>query len=270
MAILTADNLFRSLLPAQQVYKDAVTGEAAGVLHSSLYLTGAPGAGVAPSPGLAGAALTTYAGQIPFPAAVSAKNVYLARVILGQAGSVGAVSIYDRLWHNSGFTITLTTGQAVNSTAFPARDLDGTINGRGVMVAIEVSTVTGNGAPVTNTTLTYTNSLGASGKTGTIASFPATAVAGTFVPFSLAAGDVGVQSIQTLTLGTSYVSGTIHLVAYREIVTVPLPTANVPAILDALQLGLPRMYDNSVPWLVYLPTATAIGLVSGALTYAQG
>lgn len=270
MAILSADNLFRSLLPTQQVYKDAVTGEAAGVLHSSLYLTGSPGAGAAPSPGMAGAALTSYAGQIPFPAAVASKNVYLARLILSQGGSVGAISIYDRLWHQSGIVVTTTTGQTINSVAFPARDLDGSVNGRGVQVGIEVSTVTGNGGAISNTTLTYTNSLGSSGKTATIASFPATGVAGSLVPFSLAAGDVGVQSIQTVTLGTSYVSGTIHLVAFREIATIPLPTANVAGVFDALQLGLPRMFDNSVPWMVYLPTGTAIGTVAGSLVYAQG
>jgi hypothetical protein len=75
--------------------------------------------------------------------------------------------------------------------------------------------------------MTYTNSLGSSGKTATMASYPATAQAGTVVPFPLSAGDVGVQSIQTLPLGTSYVSGTIHLVAYRHVATVPVPTANV-------------------------------------------
>lgn len=270
MAILNGDNLFRGLLPGQQVYKDAVTGEAAGVLHSSLYLTGSPGAGVAPAPGLAGAALTSYAGQIPFPSAVASKNIYLARLVLAHGGNIGAISIYDRLWHNSGLVVTTTTGQTVNSVAFPARDLDGTVNGRGCIVGIECSTATTNGAPVTNTTLTYTNSLGVGSKTATMAAWPATAVAGTFVPFSLAAGDVGVQSIQTATLGTSYGAGAIHLVVAREIATIPLPTANVAGVSDALQLGLPRCFDNSVPWMVYLPTATAIGLVSGSLTLAQG
>lgn len=270
MSILSADNLFRSLLPSTQVYKDSSTAEAAGVLHSSFYLAGTPGAAAAPSPGLAGAALTSYTGQIPFPATVASKNIHLARAVLSHSGNIGAITLYDRLWHNSGFTITTTTGQTVNSAAFPARDLDGTINGRGVMVGIEVSGATGNGGAVTNTTLTYTNSLGTGSKTATMASFPATAVAGTFVPFALAAGDVGVQSIQTLTLGTSYVSGTIHLVAYREICTIPVPTANIAVMLDALQLGLPRCFDASVPWMVYLPTSTAPGLVSGSLTFAQG
>ncbi|MGE5827550.1 MAG: Hint domain-containing protein [Micromonosporaceae bacterium] len=631
VAILSADNLFRSLLPGQQVYKDAVTGEAAGVLHSSFYVSGSPGAATAPSPGLAGAALTAYSGQIPFPAAVAAKNVYLARLVLAHAGNIGAITIYDRLWHNSGLVVTTTTGQTINSVAFPARDLDGTVNGRGCLVGIECSTATTNGAPVTNTTLTYcvdpdtecltrrrgwarydevapddeilafdpatrttrwerpseifvnptyvgdmvllssrqlcalvtpdhrwpvertrnradievrrtyelpryewglicgadheapasptysdafvrlvawyvtegslayhgtaislcqsqtanpvhvedirrdlkeigagswagrgcategctdpvaardmcrrhyhrwwshttrhtgllgwtpgrrrrrglwvreylrrsdivtwlltgdgvdaitacapgkskvpttqfltsltreqlrmfvdtcvagdgtpekgqfyqhhegrmsafmvaatlagygptidasgttctlgrpgrtiglqqvrrqtmhyqgvvwcpvtesghwvarrrgkvfitgnTNSLGSGSKTATMAAWPATAVAGTFVPFSLAAGDVGVQSIQTATLGTSYGAGAIHLVVAREIATIPLPTANVAGVFDALQLGLPRCFDNSVPWMVYLPTATAIGLVSGTLTFAQG
>jgi hypothetical protein len=50
-----------------------------------------------------------------------------------------------------------------------------------------------------------------------MASFPATAVAGTLVPFQLATGDRGVQSVQSVTLGTSYVAGAISLVLFRII-----------------------------------------------------
>jgi len=272
MAILSADNLFRSLLPPQPFFKDTATAEAAGWLHSSFYIAGFPGAAVAPSPGLAGAALTSYAGQIPFPAPASGKNVYLAATDMADtgAGNIGAVYIFDRLWHNSGIVVTTTTGQTINSVAFPARDLDGTINGRGIQVAIEVSTATGNGGNINTTTMSYTNSLGVAGRTATLPVFPATAALGTIVPFVLQAGDVGVQSIQSITLGTSYVSGAIHLVAYRHIAVTQSSSANTAAVRDALQLGLPLLWDNSVPWAVYLASGTALGQCIGSLTFAQG
>lgn len=270
MAITTLDGIIAGMKTPEDVYKAAVTAEAAGVAHSTLYQAGRPGAGTAPSPGLTGAALTTYAGQIPFPAAVGGQNIYLAKLEGAQAGNVGGISIFDRLWHNSGFTITTTTAQTVNSVAWPARDQDGSTNGNGVMVAIEVSTATGNGTAVTNTTMSYTNEAGTSGRTATIASFPANAAVGSFVPFLLAAGDKGVRSIQSLTLGTTYTSGTIHLVAYRPIACLPTPLANVSNSLDAIGLGFPRMYDNSVPFMVYNVLATAVGIVDAQVIYSQG
>lgn len=264
------DGLIASMLPSEDFYKAAVTAEAAGVAHSSFYLAGRPGAATAPSPGLAGAALTSYAGQIPFPAAVGGENVYLARFEGAQAANVGGLMLADRLWHNSGFTVTTTTAQTVNSAAWPARDIDGSTNGKGVMVAVEVSTATTNGSAITNMTMSYTNEAGTSGRTATIASFPATAVAGTFVPFLLAAGDGGVRSIQSLTLGTSLLTGTVHLVAYRQIATLPTPLANASNSQDGISLGLPRMYDNSVPFIVYNVMGTAVGIVDAQITYAQG
>jgi hypothetical protein len=268
VAITGVDSLIAGLLAPREVSKAAFTGEAAGERHSSFYLAGLPGAAAAPSPGVNGAALTTYAGQIDFPAAVSGANVYLAGLDVVQGANVGSVALLDRLWHNSGLTVTTTTSQSITSPAWPARDIAGSTNGAGIGVAIEVSTATTNGSAITNTTLSYTNSDGTAGKTGTITSFPATAVAGTFVPFALAAGDKGVRSVQSVTLGTSYGGGAIHLVAYRPIAVVGTPVAGVSVPLAP---GRPvRMYDTSVPWLVYVLAGTAGGVVSALVQYTQG
>ena len=209
-----------------------------------------------------------HAGQIPFTNPVSGYS-YLQR-LFAAATQPGTLYLLDRLWHNSGITITTTTGQTINSAAFPARDADGAVDGRNVLVGIEVSAATGNGSPVTNTTITYTNNLAAGSKTGTISSFPATAALGTFVPFELAAGDVGIKSVETLTLGTSYVSGTIHLVAYRKLASIALPTANVGGLLDMIGAGFPRLFDNTVPFLLWLPTATTAATVHAEMVVTQG
>lgn len=270
MTILSADNLFRSVLPSQPLYKAAVTAQAAGVLHSTFYQAGLPGAAAAPSPGLAGAALTTYGGQVPFPTLAASKEVRMAAAEFACAANAGYVIPCDRLWHNSGFTITQTTAHTVNSVALPARDLDGAVSGRGVELALEVTTVLGTGAPVTTVTASYTNSLGVAGKTATIASVPTAAVAGTFLPFALAAGDVGVQSVQSITFGTSLVSGAVSAVMYRRFPGVALPSANVPSPRGPLDLGPAKWFDNSVPFIVLLPTGTAVGQLVGSVTWAQG
>lgn len=256
------------MLPAEPIVKAAFTGEAAGHLHSTFYLAGRPGAAVAPTPGLTGAALTSYAGQLPFPAAVGGKNVHVAR-LAGTTAAAGGWILCDRLWHNSGFTQATTTAETVNSVAFPARDVNGSTNGVGVLVGLEVSTATTNAGAITNTTMSYTNDAGTAGRTATIPSFPATGVAGTFVPFQLAAGDTGVRSIQSLTKGTSYAGGTMHLVAYRPIMMLPFTVTNIGAAVDGVSAGLPRMYDSSVPFLQIVLPATAIGTSIGSITYTQ-
>lgn len=270
MAITTTDELLQSLTPPEHLHKESFTGEAAGQLHSSFYLAGRPGAAAVPSPGINGAALTSYAGQIPFPAPAASKNVYLAGIDGATSSGIGALILADRLWHNSGIVVTTTGAQAIATPTWPARDANGATLGVGVLVAIEVSTVTGNGADVTNTTMSYTNSDGTAGRTATITAFPTTAVAGTFVPFLLAAGDVGVRSIQSITLGTSYVSGAIHLVAYRDILTVPIVTSNIATRFGPVESGMPRFYDQSVPWIVYSLITTTGGRFNGRINWAQG
>lgn len=268
MAIGNIDDLVAGMLQPVDVAKTTATGEASGELFSPFYTAGRPGAAVAPSPGVNGAALTTYTGQIDFPAAVSGSNIYLAGMDAEQGGSVGSVWLCDRLWHNSGLTVTTTTAQAFTTPTWPSRDYTGSTAGLGVMVGIEVSTATTNAGAITNTTMSYTDEAGNTGNTGTITSFPATAVAGTFVPFNLAAGDKGVRAIASVTLGTSYGAGAIHIVAYRIIARLGLPVANTNASLAPTKVI--RMYDNSVPFLLYRLTGTSIGAVSATINYAQG
>lgn len=268
MAITSLDGVLAGMRPPEDFLKVGATMEAAGVFHSFFYTSGRPGAAATPSPGASGAALITYAGQIPFTDPVSG-NTYLAR-LQATASVAGQLLLLDRLWHNSGITVTTTTAQTINSATWPARDKNGATSGENVLVSIEVSSATTNGSAITNTTMSYTNQDGTSGKTATISSFPATAAAGTFVPFQLAAGDTGIQSVQSITLGTSYVGGTIHLVAYRTLARLECILANTGASIDAITGGFVRLYDDTVPFLVWLPTATTALTLNGQLIVTQG
>lgn len=268
MAITTIDGALAGMRPPADFLKVGATMEAAGVYYSPFYVTGRPGAATAPSPGLNGAALTTYAGQIPFTNPASG-NSYLSR-LEASASVAGELILCDRLWHNSGYTVTTTTAQNTTHPGIPARDANGATNGDGVMLGIEVSTATTNGSAITNMTASYTDQDGNAGATATVPSFAATATLGSFFPFALAAGDTGVRSVQSLTLGTSLVTGTVHLVQYRILARLPLPVANVGAALDAITSGFVRLYDNTVPFLLWLPTATTAVNIAGALIVSQG
>lgn len=269
MAITTLDGVIAGNQPPIYCMKNGATMEAAGVTYTHFYAGGVPGAASAPSPGLAGEALTSFTGQLDWNNPSGGSNSYLSR-LTASASATGQLALIDRLWHNSGLAVTTTTAQTVNSVAFPARDRNGNTDGVGVMVAIEVRTATTNASAVTNTTMSYTNSAGVSGRTATIPSVPATAAVGTFVQFALQSGDQGVRSIQSVTLGTSYGGGAIHLVAYRQFVSLSITTANIGAEINPVTGGFPRLYDNTVPQTLWNPTATAAVNINFLMTVAQG
>jgi hypothetical protein len=266
MAITTLDGAIAGMQYPSDFVKVVTGTMVAGRPISLFYLAGIPGAATAPTPGLAGAALTTYAGQIPFTNPVSG-NTYLAR-IQAQATIAGTLLLCDRLWHNSGIVITTTGAQTINSVEFPARDVDGSINGKGIYVGIEVTATTGAGVPTPS--FSYTNSGDTSGRTGTnIVACVASSIIGTFHPLGLQAGDVGVKSIQTFTLGVSWTSGTISLVAYRILARLEL-LAQIGNAIDALTGGFVRLYNNTVPFLIFIPNTTTTSNISGHVIWTQG
>ena len=267
MAITTVDGALAGMKPPEYFAKAASGTLVAGRPMNLNYLAGVPGAMVANIAGLSGVALTSYAGQISIPAASG--NTHLARFSGVSSAQGGVLLLCDRLWHNSGLVVTTTTAQTVNSAAWPARDSNGTTNGDDVIIGLEVMTATGAGAATPS--IVYTNSANAGTKTGTMqVTYAASSIAGTFYPFTLAAGDVGVRSIQSCTLGVSMTSGSIALVAYRVLASLELSAAGIPNAVDALTSGMPRLYDTSVPFLLYIPQTTTTTLTTGTVVYTQG
>lgn len=267
MAITTVDGAIAGMKP-MEFYAKAVSGTlVAGRMFSPFYLAGIPSAAVANTAGVAGAALTAYAGQIPIPAASG--NTHLARFSLTSSAQAGNALIADRLWHNSGISVTTTTAQTINSVAWPARDKNGSTNGEGVYIGLEVSTLTGAGASVIS--ISYTNSSGVAGRTGTaVPLYVAASIAGSFYMFALQAGDTGVRSVQTYTSTVSMTSGVVHLVAYRVMAQVELPAAGVGGVIDPVTGGLGREYDGTVPFMLYMPQTTTTTQLTGSVIHTQG
>jgi hypothetical protein len=140
--------------------------------------------------------------------------------------------------------------------------------GKGVLIGLEVSAGCGAAAPAP--TISYRNSQDTATNTGSLifptANSPST---GSFFMFNLAAGDQGVKSVASLTLGTSWVSGTINLVAYRVLAALEIQSS-IPTAIDCLSGGFCRMYNGTVPFLVYVPSNTTASYISGSLVYTQG
>lgn len=266
--IITLDGALAGMQYPREFVKAPTGTLVVGRPHSLFYLAGVPGAAVAPTPGIGGAVLTSYPGQIPFTNPETGLNTHLARLqaIATQAGSL---LLCDRLWHNSGISITSTAEQTFTGAAqIPARDALGTDEGEQVLAAVEVSGATGSGTPTL--TLKYTNQGGVADKTATnVVATAASSAVGAFYPIGLAAGDRGIQKAQSLQLSATWTTGTIHVVLYRVIARLEL-LLQIPNAIDALTSGFPRLYDNSVPFLVFIPNITATTNVSGHMITTQG
>ena len=242
------------------IFKVGTAPEAAGQYYCFAKDTGAPGAWLPVTPGINGRNTdgTTVADAGCISAGTPVSGVNYIRDIVMTASQAGTFVLADVLWVNTGLVVTTTTAQAITQPTLPLRDNLGTSNGFGIGAGILVTTATTNAAAIANITLSYTNSAGVSGRTATISSYPATAVIGTFVPFQLAQGDIGVRSIQSITLGTTLTAGAISLIAFNFLATVPVTVANIGSI--AFQRKLDLKLNNGhclLPfWLASNTTAT--------------
>ena len=137
------------------------------------------------------------------------------------------------------------------------------------MIALLFTAASTLAAVGSNLTVSYTNSGGTAGRTATLSAIvgsqvPATPVIGTIVWFNLQAGDKGVQSIQSITLGTSMLTGSISLMITRDILTVgtTIPNVSVPKVLGSPGI---RIYNGSCILHNILTSATTATFVSGSL-----
>lgn len=268
MAITTIDQLIAGM-QATRFFQKVATPSAVAFRPQSLWgLAGIPGAGAFDTT-LNGVALSNpVSGQLPFTDGGGGINTYMARLVGSPGVQAGSLLLCDRLWHNGGYTITSTSAQNSTTPTWPARDEDGSTNGKGIFLGLEISANAGAAAPTI--TVTYTNSAGTGSRTGAFAVPTANSpLAGSFFPIALQAGDVGVRSLQSIQLSTSWISGTMNMVAYRVICQLDTFANGLAGSLDAITGGMPRMFNGSVPFLQIINGGGAAS-VSGCLTMAQG
>lgn len=152
------------------------------------------------TPTASGAALDrTALGALAIPGSAAGKANYITGVNVAQstATTTTFTLFYDRLVETGALDATLTTAQTVNSVALPSR----ATGGANVEMWIEIySTIGASFATVA--TISYTNQAGTSGQIATCA-IPAQARFATSWPVTLAIGDTGVRSVQSVTLSAS-------------------------------------------------------------------
>jgi hypothetical protein len=237
---------------------------------------GFPGAWSPGSPGVNGRNTdgTTAAdnGCIPIRNPSVGAN-YLTELFM--ASSVNHYNLFfDCLWVNTGIVVTTTTAQTITMAgALPPRDINGTTNGEGCMIGMLTTTANTNAAAIANATVSYTNSDGVAGRTAFLTAIAGSQITispviGTMTWFSLQAGDKGVRSIQSITLGTSLVAGAVSLMICRDVASIGTTVVNIPAN-RAIQAPGVRLYNGTCLLHCVLASATTATFFNGELTIQE-
>lgn len=270
MSITSQAGAIAGLMPPVPFVKAGTGTQVIGAPQSFYLSAGNPAAGTA-NTGLTGA---NYSSSSAVPAGIlyhqdpPSGDAYIAR-LLASCAQQATLLLLDRLW-DCGPATASTSAQTITQPTLPARDANGATVGLGVMLGIEVITAVSSTAAVIS--VSYTNSVGVSGRTGTFIDLPtaATTAIGRFYRIGLMAGDYGVQSVQSVTFSTDWTSGTIALVAYRLLAELEMPVPAVANQLDAVSAALPRIYNGTCPFLVAIPSGTGTISVSGVYQETQG
>ena len=276
MAITTMDGLIAGLRPTSIYTKASISGisqSTATKMTGHWYANGTPAGSTATAIGVDGEAVTPALGSVLSRIGRTnpvSGNSYLANLSVKKGSatlpSASTIILVDRLWQNSGLSTTLTTAQAINPATLPARDRNASTNGNGVLAAIEWSAVGGAGTPTVS--LTYTGSDGTTGRTATFTAVT-TPPAGTVEFFTLDVGDVGIRAPTSFIQSATRTSGTMHLVLFRILAVIPADSLTQSSLMDAIQLAMPRIYDDSVLQLLTLSN-TISGGISAQITETQG
>jgi hypothetical protein len=255
--------------------KTGTAPDATGYWYCTSKDAGFPGAWAPGTPGINGRVTdgTTSAdfGCIPIKSAAVGAN-YLTEVTMGASVNHSHL-FFDVLWVNSGIVVTTTTAQAIVSPTLPARDVNGTTNGEGCMIGMLTTTANTNAAVITNTTVSYTNSDGTAGRTATLSAIvgsqiPATPVIGTLIWFNLQAGDKGVRSIQSITLGTSLGAGAVSLFIARDLANIGTSLVNVQFTRKLSDPGV-RLYNGTCMLHCILASAATATFFNGEVVVQE-
>lgn len=264
------DKLLAALLTANgkmDVRKQSATSEGGGTWHSLWKQGDWPAAGANPPNTTAGSGYQmtdATTGGWPFTNAGAGFTKRLLQAV-ASGGTAGTLILYDRLWACSGFVTNTTSAQNITTPgSIPARDQNGAALGDGVEPWFEVYTAPG--ATGATWTLALVNQAGSN--VNATYTHPANAESvGQMMPLVLPAGTTGVRGLQaTGALTCSVSSGTagdIGVTLMRRLAEVPLTVSNATAVLDAISLGMPRIWDDSCLAMMVRCTATNTGLIQG-------
>lgn len=266
MAITTQDGLVSAIAAGKTVqFQKGSSVTATGFWYSLFRVAGMPGAATAPATAAGQTLSRTSVGAMPIPAP-SAQS-YISSYE-GASSVAGGYLLADRLVETGALSGTVITAQTVGSVALPARATGAT----DVELWLEVYTALGTTASA-SVTASYTNSGGTAGRTATlVGGIPASGgPVNRSYQLALQAGDTGVQSVQSVTVGTSTgTAGAFGVVLRRSLLIGVSPSANIGWTLGYAETDLQILADDACVEILYLATGTGSGTLMGNFGVAQG
>jgi hypothetical protein len=264
MAITTLDGIIAAAKQKIPLVKTSARTTVAATWFSLFDLAGQPGAGT-----LAGS--STAAGVVPdatvagFPtinAFGGGATGYLAKVDFGSSVA-GRMALYDCLFKAGAYAFNAATALAAQPS-YSARVPGGT-DYTGTEIWIEfVTAFTGT----LSVAVTYTNQSGTTAHTtGTVVTVAGTV--GRLFQLPLAAGDTGVQKIESVT-GTVATAGTFNVLVLRPLWTGRCRIANDGDVHDALRTGMVQVFATSAIYLMVATDSTSSGVPELQVTLANG
>jgi hypothetical protein len=185
-------------------------------------------------------------------------------------------TLCDLLWYNSGMSSTTGYVWTINSAQFASRDLNGRSSGDGVRIGLANSSTSTAPTLTTGITITYTNSSGISNRTGTLPHIQTSYPFGSsnLVTFYLQPGDVGVSSVQTLSVPNGLGAGgvaTCSLIAYLPLCDLQpySDSTDPPTSISMSTNGLIRLYDGASLFFKS-DGMTATNTISGLIKFCEG
>jgi hypothetical protein len=255
MAITSLDDYINSAKQDIPWIKTTSRTSVAAIPFSVFDVAGSPGAGT-----LAGA--NTANGVVPTSATAGYPTVnafgggasgYLSRVEYGNTVAC-RIFLYDRLFLAGAYAFnaaTSLTSQPSYSTRVPS----GTDFTNTELWTECVTAFTGN----QSIAVTYTNQAGTAAQTtGTIATGIAPTV-GRCLRLSLAAGDTGIQKVESVTATVATV-GTFNVMVLRQLWSGRCRLANDGDVHDLLRTGLIQVFANSSFYVLVQADSTATGV----------
>lgn len=225
---------------------------------------GMPGAAAVPATVAGNTLSRTSLGAMPIPA--PSGTTYISS-FEGVSTSSATFMLADRLVETAGLSSIVTTAQTVNTVALPAR----ATGAADVELWLEIYTALGATVSAT-VTASYTNQAGVAGRTATlVGGFPASPAVNRTFQMALQAGDTGVQSVQSVTTGTSSgTAGNFGVVLRRSLIFGTVPVGNVGFTLGYAETDLQILADDSCVEVLVIPTTGLSGNLQANFGIAQG
>jgi hypothetical protein len=273
MAIISLDNYLAAQKQDVVMVKTQTATAVAAQPHTLWDRNGNPGAGSL-------AVGNTANGLVPTDATTGAPLItnfaggargYISNVEFGSTVA-GRIMLYDRLFHVGSIALnSLATTTLSSQPSFGSRV---SLNGGaasyvGLRIYVEINAAVS--ATATTVTVTYTNQSGTTGRTtGTTASLSGF-ITGRLVELPLQAGDSGVQTIESITVGgVVATTGTVNVFIARPLWSGRVRVANDGDVHGFTQCGFPEIFQDSCLALIAIPDSTSTGIPDVRVEIASG